>query len=51
MIMRIKRLKQAKHTKYRGTCGLNLVIKIKLISFLRIYKCRIIVGKELENLK
>lgn len=37
--------------QYRGNCGLNLAIKIKLIMSLRVYKCRIIVGKELENLQ
>jgi len=37
--------------QYRGKCDLNLAIKIKLIRSLRIYKYRIIVGKELDNLQ
>ena len=51
MTIQIKRIKQAEHIQYHGLCGLSLVIKIKLISSLRIYKCKKIVGKELENLQ
>jgi len=50
MMIQIK-IKQAKHRQYSGICGLNLVIKIKLIISLQIYKCRIIVGKEMETLQ
>jgi hypothetical protein len=51
MMIQIKRIKQVELVQNHGICGLSLVIKIKLIKSLRIYNCRKIVEKELENLQ